>query len=116
MNIQLPYLLLYLGSVFLASVSQVLLKKAAMIKHASMLAEYLNWRVILGYGLFFGCTVLTMLAYRGIPLSLGPVLETTSYLYITFFGMTIFKEKITPRKVLALLLILTGIALYSLPL
>lgn len=115
MTIQIPYLILYLGSVFLASVSQVLLKKAAMKKHASAIAEYLNWQVLLGYGLFFGCTVLTMLAYRGIPLSLGPVLETTSYLYVTFFGVTIFKEKLTKQKILALACILCGILLYSFP-
>ena len=39
---------------------------------------------------FVGCTFLTMLAYKGIPLSLGPVLEATSYLYVTVFGVTIF--------------------------
>ena len=47
---QLPYLLLYLFSTFLASVSQVLLKKAALREHKSLLAEYTDWRVILGYG------------------------------------------------------------------
>lgn len=114
MNIQLPYVLLFLTSVFLSSVSQVLLKKAAMKQHSSTIAEYLNWQVLLGYGLYFGCTLLTMLAYRGIPLSLGPVLETTSYLYITVFGITIFKEKFTSKKFKGLLCILLGIVLYSL--
>ena len=60
---QLPYVLLYLCSTFLSSVSQVLLKKAALREHKSVLAEYTDWRVILGYGLFVGCTLLTMLAY-----------------------------------------------------
>ena len=36
---QLPYLLLYLFSTFLASVSQVLLKKAALREHKSLLAN-----------------------------------------------------------------------------
>ena len=48
---QLPYVLLYLCSTFLSSVSQVLLKKAAMREHTSLVAEYTDWRVILGYGL-----------------------------------------------------------------
>ena len=51
---QLPYVLLYLCSTFLSSVSQVLLKKAAMREHTSLVAEYTDWRVILGYGLFVG--------------------------------------------------------------
>ena len=99
---QLPYLLLYLFSTFLASVSQVLLKKAALREHKSLLAEYTDWRVLLGYGLFVGCTLLTMLAYKGVPLNVGPVLEATGYLYVTVFGVTIFHEKMNPRKVAAL--------------
>ena len=72
---QLPYVLLYLCSTFLSAVSQVLLKKAALREHKSVLAEYTDWRVILGYALFVGCTLLTMLAYKGVPLNVGPVLE-----------------------------------------
>ena len=102
---QLPYVLLYLGSTFLASVSQVLLKKAAMREHKSLLAEYTDWRVILGYGLFVGCTLLTMLAYRGVPLNVGPVLEATGYLYVTIFGVTIFHERMNPKKIGALALL-----------
>lgn len=70
---QLPYVLLYLCSTFLSAVSQVLLKKAALREHKSVLAEYTDWRVILGYALFVGCTLLTMLAYKGVPLNVGPV-------------------------------------------
>lgn len=111
---QLPYVLLYLGSTFLASVSQVLLKKAALREHKSLLAEYTDWCVILGYGLFVGCTLLTMLAYKGVPLNVGPVLEATGYLYVTVFGVTIFHEKMNPKKILALALILAGIVIYAL--
>lgn len=111
---QLPYVLLYLFSTFLASVSQVLLKKAAVREHKSLLAEYTDWRVLLGYGLFVGCTLLTMLAYKGVPLNVGPVLEATGYLYVTIFGVTIFHEKMNPRKILALALIIVGILVYAL--
>lgn len=111
---QLPYVLLYLSSTFLASVSQVLLKQAALREHKTLLAEYTDWRVILGYGLFVGCTVLTMLAYKGVPLNVGPVLEATGYLYVTFFGVTIFHEKMNPKKIGALALIIVGILVYAL--
>ena len=111
---RLPYVLLYLSSTFLASVSQVLLKKAALREHKTLLAEYTDWRVILGYGLFVGCTVLTMLAYKGVPLNVGPVLEATGYLYVTFFGVTIFHEKMNPKKIGALALIIVGILVYAL--
>ena len=107
------YALLCLAGVFISSVSQVLLKKSAMKHYGSALREYLNPLVITAYAIFFGATLMNVLAYRGIPLSLGPVLEATSYLYVTFFGVTIFKEKLTPKKVLALALILGGIVLYA---
>ena len=111
---QLPYVLLYLCSTILASVSQVLLKKAALREHKTLLEEYTDWRVILGYGLFVGCTLLTMLAYKGVPLNVGPVLEATGYLYVTIFGVTIFHEKMNPKKIAALVMIVVGIIIYAL--
>jgi len=104
--------LLLLG-VFISAISQVLLKKAALKKYSSPIMEYLNPMVIGAYGLFFGTTFLSVLAYRGIPLSLGPVLESTSYIYVMFFGSVIFKEKINARKILALGCIVAGILVYS---
>lgn len=107
------YSLLLLLGVFISAISQVLLKKAAMKQYASPLQEYLNPQVIFAYVLFVGTTFLSILAYRGIPLSLGPVLESTSYIYVTFFGVTIFKEQLTPKKVFALGLIILGIVIYA---
>ena len=107
------YSLLLLFGVFISAISQVLLKKAAMKQYASRLQEYLNPQVIFAYVLFVGTTFLSILAYRGIPLNLGPVLETTSYIYVTIFGVTIFREQLTPKKVFALGLIILGIVIYA---
>ena len=106
-------LFLLLGT-FLAAVSQVMLKKAAMRKYDSVLAEYLNPLVVFAYVIFVGTTLLGILAYRGIPLSMGPVLEATSYFYVTFFGVRLFGEKMTRKKWIALGLILAGICVYAL--
>lgn len=102
-----------LVSVLVGAVSQVLLKKAALRRYKSFWAEYLNPLVIIAYGLFVGSAMMTMLAYRGIPLSLGAVLESTSYLYVTLFGVLIFHERFTAKRALALGLILAGIAVYA---
>ena len=104
----------YLAAVFVSSLSQVLLKKSAEKEYKNTLAQYLNPLVIFAYSIFVGATLLCMLAYKGIPLSLGPVLEATSYLYVTFFGVTVFHEKLGRKKVLALGLILAGIGIYAL--
>lgn len=109
-----PYIAISLSSIFIASISQVLLKKAAMKHYDSFLQEYLNPLVIFAYFLFFSTTLLGVVAYKGIPVSLGPVLETTSYFYVTFFGVTIFKEKLNKKKIFALVLIITGVLIYAL--
>lgn len=107
------YVILYIVSVFFSACSQVLLKKSANETHKNILFEYLNVKVIIGYGIFLLCTMLTMLAYRGIKLSLGPVIESTSYIYIVIFGMIFFGEKINFRRIVALILIIAGVILYS---
>lgn len=105
--------LLLLG-VFLSAISQVMLKKAALRQYSSKLREYLNPLVIVAYMIFVGTTFLSIYAYKGIPLSMGPVLEATSYIYVTIFGVTIFKEKLNKRKLVGLALIIAGIIIYSL--
>ena len=107
------YAAFLLLGVFISAISQVMLKKAALKKYKNHLAEYLNPLVICAYVLFVGTTILSVLAYKGIPLSMGPILEATSYIYVTVFGIVIFKEKMSLRKWLALALILLGIGLYS---
>ncbi len=105
--------ILLLGT-FLASISQVMLKKAAMRAYKTRMGEYLNPLVIFAYGILFGTTFLSIYAYKGIPLSMGPVLEATSYIYVTIFGATLFKERLNGKKILALFLIVGGILVYAL--
>lgn len=104
---------LNLFGVFISAISQVLLKKSAMRDHGSAIKEYLNPFVIFAYTLFVAATLLSVVAYRGIPLSMGPILDATGYIYVTFFGVAIFHERLTAKRVLALVLIVTGIVVYS---
>lgn len=112
--IDLRYAFLLLLGVFISAISQVMLKKAALKQYDSPIKEYLNPLVIVAYVMFVGTTFLSILAYRGIPLSMGPILEATSYIYVTIFGMVIFHEKMSKGKWIALALIIVGICIYSL--
>ena len=85
-----------------------------MKTYASKWKEYMNPLVIIAYTIFVGTTLLSVYAYKGIPLSMGPVLEATSYIYVTFFGVTVFREKLNRKKLEALVLIVGGILVYSL--
>lgn len=110
----LPYLLIGFFSVFISCVSQTVLKKAAMKERKSFIEEYLNFPVIAAYAMFFGSTLLTMLAYKKLPLSMSPAFESSSYIFVTIFGVTIFKERLTRKKLAALALILAGILIFTL--
>ena len=103
---------MFLG-VFISSISQVMLKISAGKNYGSKIKEYLNPLVIGSYAIFFASTLMTVLAYRYIPLSMGAIIEATGYIYITIWGVSIFKEKINKGKIIALALIIAGIIIYS---
>ena len=108
------YTSILLLGVFISAISQVILKKEAISQHDSVSGEYLNFRVMFAYALFVGTTFLCIIAYKVVPLSMGPVLESTSYVWVTIFGVTIFKEKLTKRRLVALVMIICGIIIFSL--
>ena len=117
MNSQLLFFsAIYLFGVLISAASQVLLKKSAIKEHGSVLKEYLNLQVLLAYGVFVCATLFTVVSYKVVPLSLGPILEATSYLYVTVFGVLFFREPFSKKKAIALLLIVGGVLIYSLSL
>lgn len=107
------YMGILLLGIFISSVSQVLLKKSAQKEYKTKIQEYLNTLVITSYIIFFSATLITIYAYKEVPLSFGPVLEATSYIYITIFGVKIFKEKLNAKKIMSLSLIIIGILIYA---
>lgn len=108
----LIYSLILLVSVLISSISQAMLKKSANKTYTTVIKEYLNPLVIVAYIIFFASTLLTVFAYKYVPLSLGLILETTSYLYITIFSVTIFKEKLNRNKLGSMIIILCGIIIF----
>ena len=102
-----------LFGVFISAVSQVLLKKSALKEYDNSLKEYINPYVIVAYSILILSTFLSIIAYRGIPLSMGPILEATSYIYVTFFGVKFFSESLNRKKIFALIFIIIGITIYA---
>lgn len=113
MSHNIVYILFFLLSVFVASVSQIMLKKSANKTYDNPLREYLNAPVIIAYGLFFLSSLLTVLAYKYVPLSLGPILEATGYGWVALLGYIFLKEKISIKKIIGILLILLGIFIFN---
>lgn len=108
------YILIFLSSVFISSISQIILKKSANAEHRSFKEEYLNLPVITAYALFFASTLLTAWAYKGTALTLGTVLEATGYVWVGVLGVLVLKEKMSMRKFLGNVMIVGGILIFAL--
>ncbi len=107
------YILVWIISVLISSVAQVMLKVEANRKHESRAKEYLNPMVIGAYAIFFLSTFLTMYALRHVPLTYSPIIEPLSYIFVPVIGVLILKEKISKRRILGILIMLVGIAVFS---
>lgn len=105
----IPFILLFIFSVFLSSVSQVMLKTSANEEHEDLKSEYLNKRVIAAYALFFGSTLITVFAFRAIPLSWGPILESFGYVFVAIMSYFVLREHVGRKKVIGLILIVAGV-------
>ncbi len=105
----LKYALIMLTGTFIASCSQIILKKAAEKEYPSKIAEYMNPMVIGAYVFFFGASLCSILGYKEVPLSIGPVLEATGYIWVAILGRIFLKEKISTKKGLGLVVIIVGI-------
>ena len=101
-------------SVIVASLSQILLKKSANKKYDNIIKEYLNFNVIVGYGMMVVSTILTIIAFKGIAYKNGPVIESLGYILVMVLSCVFFSEKITSKKVVGNILILLGIFIFYL--
>lgn len=108
----IKYIAVFIFSVFISSVSQVLLKTSTKEKYGNLLKEYLNFKVIIAYFLFFCSSLLTVLAYKYVPLSMGMVLESSGYIFITGLGYFWLHEKIGKRTIIGICCILFGILVF----
>ena len=106
------YVILLIISVAVASVSQIILKISASEQHESVFEEYLNIKVIIGYGMMVISTILTVLAFQGLDYKNGPIIESIGYVFVMILSKFILKENITKKKIIGNALILCGIAVF----
>ena len=107
------YALIFLAGTFIASCSQIILKKAAGLEYRGFWDQYLNRRVIGAYLLMFVSSFFPILAFRAIPMSWGPVLDSSGFLFVSLLSLVFLKEKITRRTLLGLGVIIAGIVVYA---
>lgn len=103
----------FLCSVLISSISQILLKKSADRTYDSRLKEYLNPLVIVAYIMFFCSMMITMYCYKYVDVSAGPIFESAGYVFVGILGFIFLKEKFTTKKTIGMVLILLGIVVFS---
>lgn len=108
------HLMILILSVLIASFSQILLKKSAEKTYPSVIREYLNLYVIFGYGMMFVSMFLTIIAYSGMEFTNVQIVEATGYIMVLILSYFFFHEKITRKKVIGMIFIFAGIAVYYL--
>lgn len=107
------YYLLVILSVFAAALAQMLLKQGVRQNYVGFWRQYLNPWVIGGYTVMAGCLMLNIFCMsRGIQVKEVSIIESMSYLFVPCLAFVMFKENITLRKVLAIVVIITGIIVF----
>ncbi|MDO5540173.1 MAG: EamA family transporter [Eubacteriales bacterium] len=108
------FMFLMFAGTFFTAVSQVLLKRSAQKTYRHPIYEYLNWRVMLAYAIFFGVLLVNTYAFTGVDMKYGTVIDAFSYVFVMILSYVILKEKFSKGRVIGNLIIITGIMIYTL--
>ena len=91
---------------------QTLLKAGA--EAGDFIAQLLDWRTILGLGLYGGAAILYIVALRRIPMSVALPCTAISYVAAALIGHYAFAEPLGLQHAAALALICAGVVLLAL--
>lgn len=107
------YYIIVISSVFLAACAQMLLKQGARQQYATWWRQYMNGWVIGGYAIMFATMMINIFAMsRGVQVKEVSIIESMSYLFVPALSFFIFKEKLTWRKICAIVIIIAGVIVF----
>ncbi len=107
------YKLLVILAVFAAAGAQMLLKQGAKRAYPSFWRQYVNPWVIGGYGVMGASMLLNIFCLsRGVQVKEVSIIESLSYLFVPCLSWLFFKETISWRKAVAIIVIMVGIVVF----
>ena len=107
------FYLIVIAGIFASSCSQLLLKESAIKTHKSLIAEFINRRIILAYIILLGSMFINIMGYKnGIQVKDMPILESLGYIFVPILSSIYFNEKIQARTILSITLITLGISIF----
>jgi small multidrug resistance pump len=101
-------------NVFISSLSQILLKSSANEKKENFIKNFLNFKVILAYTIFF-CVMFvnSLVVFKHIELSQISIVEALGYIFVPILSYFILKEKLNKTKIYGIFIIVIGVVLYN---
>lgn len=109
----IKYFLVLISPVLVAS-SQILLKKGAHNNsNKSVIKQYLNRYVILGYFTMGIVTLLNVYIFTFSPLTIGNIMIGISYVLVPIFSKIFLHEKLLKNQIIGLVIIISGIFIYG---
>ena len=107
------YYIVVIASVFIAALSQLLLKSSSKDEHENVIREYLNWKVICGYGMMGVSLLMNIFAMsKGVQVKEVSIIESLSYLFVPALSFFVFKEKLSWQKIGAIAVIMVGVVVF----
>lgn len=96
----------------MSSCAQIVLKKASVKQYEKRWQEYLNLPVVLSYAAFFATTLGVVFLAKYMPLSFIAIAQMSAYVFVAVLSRVFLKERLSLKKILALMIILAGICLF----
>lgn len=114
MNKEILAIAILIFMAFITSFAQILLKKSALRPHKSRLKEYFNSYVYIAYALIFLSMMSHIYAYKFIPISLGAIIGSTGYIFVSILGHFYLEERMNQKKIVGIIFILIGVIIFAL--
>jgi drug/metabolite transporter (DMT)-like permease len=106
---------IYITSGFIAAISQLMLKLAAMRPNCrSGFMRYMDIRIVLAYGMLFTTILFNMFVMRYMPYKYVPVLSSLSYVFVLILGKMVLKETIGKKRIVGIAMIFLGMFIFYL--
>lgn len=107
------YYVIVIVGIFASACSQILLKQSAKKTHHYWIYEYLNWRVMLSYSIFFCSMVVNIIGLKnGVRLKDLPILESLAYVFVPILSFVFLSEKLTKKISMSIFIIVVGIIIF----
>lgn len=99
-----------------AAIAQVFMKSGANLKirRRSLIKSYFNKKTFMGYLIMFVATIASAYALRGIPLKDRAFFTPITFILVPILSCIILNEELRSKHIIGILIIVSGIVVFSL--